>query len=247
MIELIDVKKKFENSNNFITNGVSFFVPTGKTLCIIGLSGEGKSVLLKQIGGLIKSTSGQIFIEGLDITSLSEDEREKIYEKCGYVFQFAALLDSLNIYENMALPLIEKEKKENEIEKSIKKVLHEVNLSEDILFKYPSEISGGMRKRVGLARTLLMNPKIILYDEPTSGLDPINTTIIHKLIKETQEKNNVTSIVISHDITIFDYVDLVAFLYQGKIEYIGDAKTIWKCEDSFVKQFIRGLLEGPII
>ena len=247
MIELINLKKKFKENDDYITNGVSFLVPNGKSLCVIGLSGEGKSVLLKQISGLIQSTSGSILIDGIDITLISDSEIEKIYEKCGYVFQFAALLDSLTIYENIALPLVEKGLlKENEIKKKVQKAMYDVNLNLEIYDKYPSEVSGGMKKRVGLARTIVSNPKIILYDEPTSGLDPINTKIIHELIKKMQDNLGVTSIIVSHDVTIFDYVDLVAFLYQGKIEFIGDAKTIWKCEDPFIKQFINGMTLGPI-
>jgi phospholipid/cholesterol/gamma-HCH transport system ATP-binding protein len=246
MIELIDVKKKFKNQDKWITDGVSLFVPNGKCLCLIGLSGEGKSVLLKQIAGLIAPTSGTIVIDEIPITKFFDSDIDELFGRCGYVFQFAALLDSLTIYENIALPLKERKISTDEIKNIVAKSLDDVNLEEDILNKYPSEISGGMRKRVGLARTLVTNPKIILYDEPTSGLDPINTEIIHKLMKKTHEKRNITAIVVSHEVNIFDYVDLVAFLYNGKIEYIGDARNIWNCKDSFVYQFIRGLAEGPI-
>jgi phospholipid/cholesterol/gamma-HCH transport system ATP-binding protein len=246
MIELIDVKKRFKNQDKWITDGVSLFVPSGKCLCLIGMSGEGKSVLLKQIAGLIKPNSGSIVIDGVPITKFFDSDINELFGRCGYVFQFAALLDSLTIYENIALPLKERKKPSDEIRDIVVSSLDAVNLNIEILNKYPSEVSGGMRKRIGLARTLVTNPKIILYDEPTSGLDPINTEIIHELMKKTHEKRNITAIVVSHDVKIFDYVDLVAFLYRGKIEYIGDANNIWDCQDSFVYQFIRGLSEGPI-
>lgn len=247
MIKIIDLKKKFQNSNVYITNGVNLFVPEGMSLCIIGLSGEGKSVLLKQIAGLIRPTEGTIILNNLDITRLEDEDLTYIYDICGYVFQFAALIDSLTIYENIALPLVEQKKYTFDfIEKTVIELLDKVNLNQSILKKYPSEISGGMKKRVGLARTLTLNPSIILYDEPTSGLDPINTRIIHELMKKMQIEKKITSIVVSHDLDIFNYVDLVAFLYQGKIHYCGPAYTIHEIDDPYIKQFISGISQGPI-
>ena len=247
MIQLIDVKKKFDNSDKYITDGISFILEKGKSLCLIGLSGEGKSILLKQISGLIKPSFGNIILDGIDITNLNEDDMQIIHLKCGYVFQFAALLDSLTIYENISLPLIERGKDLNLMHDIVLNSLIQVNLQLDILDKYPSELSGGMRKRVGFARTIVLNPEIILYDEPTSGLDPINTKIIHELMYNINKKYNATSIVISHDIEVFKYVDYVAFLYSGKINYFGLASTIWECENEFIKQFINGRIDGPII
>lgn len=246
MISLKNVKKKFEGQDDFITKDVSFVLESGKSLCIIGMSGEGKSVLLKQIAGLIRPTEGEIIINGIDIANLDEEDIQIINKHCGYVFQFAALLDSMSVYDNIALPLVERKYDPNSIKDIIFSILKQVNLNENILNKYPSEISGGMRKRVGLARTLVLNPDIILYDEPTSGLDPINTKIIHDLMYETNKKYHATSIVISHDIEIFKYVDLVAFLYKGKINYFGPANTIWEIDNGFIHQFIRGKIEGPI-
>jgi phospholipid/cholesterol/gamma-HCH transport system ATP-binding protein len=247
MIKIIDLKKKFIHSPHFITDGVNLDIPTGMSLCIIGLSGEGKSVLLKQIAGLIKPTSGKIILNNLDITALEGDDIQYVYDVCGYVFQFAALIDSLNIFDNIALPLIEKKAlTEEEIKAVVYDLLEKVNLDESILHKFPGNISGGMKKRVGLARTLTLNPSIILYDEPTSGLDPINTRIIHELMKKMQIERKITSIVVSHDLDIFNYVDLVAFLYKGKIHYCGPAHTIKEIDDPFIKQFIAGLSQGPI-
>lgn len=245
MIQLINLKKKF-GEDRYVSNGVTLTIPTGKMTCIIGRSGEGKSVLLKQMIGLIKPTSGQVLIDGTDITKLNETGLEAIFKKCGYVFQFAALLDSLNIFENVGLTLFEHGMPAEAILPIVKEKLALVNLGEDILYKYPSELSGGMRKRVGLARTLITNPSIILYDEPTTGLDPITSRVVHELMHDMQKKLNVTSVVISHDVEIFKYVDYIALLYQGKIQYFGDAKTIWESTNPYIYQFIRGLEEGPI-
>ncbi len=247
MIELVNVRKRFSDDSEWITDGVTLSIPEGQTTCIIGKSGEGKSVLLKQIIGLIKPTSGSILIDGVDITKLDEAELKHVFKKVGYVFQFAALLDSLTVFENVGLPLLEKGIPKEEVLPIVKEKLTLVNLSpEQTMDKYPSEISGGMKKRVGLARTLIVNPKIILYDEPTTGLDPITTRIIHELMFNTQKKLGITAIVISHDVEIFKYVDHVALLNERKIQFFGDAKTIWETDNPYVHQFIRGLTNGPI-
>lgn len=243
MIELINLKKKF--GEHWISNGINLTIPEGKMTCIIGRSGEGKSVLLKQIGGLIRPTSGNIIIDGTDITQLDEERLHEIHEKCGYVFQFAALLDSLTIFENIGITLLEQGHAYEQVCALVKEKLALVHLPESILEKYPSEISGGMRKRVGLARTLMLNPKIILYDEPTTGLDPITTRIVHELMLDMQKKLNLTSIVISHDPEIFKFADTVALLHDGIIKYVGDAHTIWQCDNHYVYQFVRGLSAGP--
>ncbi len=247
MIQLNNVKKRFSDTGPWITDGVSLIIPDGQMTCIIGKSGEGKSVLLKQIIGLIKPTEGSILIDGVDITALSGKAAEEVFHKVGYVFQFAALLDSLNVFENIGLPLLENGIPEDEVLPIVKEKLELVDLAPaDTLYKYPSELSGGMRKRVGLARTLVTNPKIVLYDEPTTGLDPITTRIVHELITSMQKRLNLTSVVISHDLEIFKYVDNVALLYDRKIQYFGSAKTIWECDNPYVYQFIRGLTTGPI-
>jgi phospholipid/cholesterol/gamma-HCH transport system ATP-binding protein len=244
MIQIKQLTKVFDKQ--VVTDHLDLDIPEGKMTCIIGRSGEGKSVLLKQIIGLIKPTSGNIYIDGVDIVQLTEKEHDTIYEKCGYVFQFAALLDSLTIFENVGISLLENGRDRDEVRKIVIKKLEEVNLSKDILDKYPSELSGGMRKRVGLARTLIRNPKIVLYDEPTTGLDPITSRVVHELMAAMQEKLKITSIVISHDIEIFKYVDYIALLHEGKIRYFGPAATIWESTNPYIYQFIRGLPEGPI-
>lgn len=244
IIKLVDVKKQF--GTKMVSNGVDLEIPAGQMTVIIGRSGEGKSVLLKQIIGLIKPTSGSIFIEGVDITTLSDQQLETVFAKCGYVFQFAALLDSLNIYENIGITLIEQGVPEEQVRPIVKSKLALVNLKEDVLDKYPSELSGGMRKRVGLARTLVTNPEIILYDEPTTGLDPVTSHVIHELMYEMQHRLKVTTVVISHDVEIFKFADNVALLHEGKIRYFGPAKTIWESDNPYIHQFIRGDINGPI-
>ena len=244
MIKIVDLKKDFDG--RFVTNGVNLEIPKGQMTVIIGLSGEGKSVLLKQIIGLIKPTSGHVFIDGVDIAGLSEAELSVQFKKMGYVFQFAALLDSLTVFENIGITLLEAGMPEAEVLPIVQEKLSAVYLQHDILDKFPSELSGGMRKRVGLARTLVTNPEIILYDEPTTGLDPITARAIHELMFDMQKRFGITSVVISHDVETFKYADNIALLYEGKIKFFGDAKTIWDSTNPYMHQFIRGELEGPI-
>lgn len=239
MIKLINVCKKFDH--RWVTKGVTLTIPSEKMTVIIGKSGEGKSVLLKQMIGLIKPTSGSILIDNIDITKLKEKELNTIFEKVGYVFQFAALLDSLTVFENVALPLIENGYPEKATLPIVKEKLALVNLKADILTKYPSELSGGMLKRVGLARTLIHNPKIILYDEPVTGLDPVTARVVHELMDETQKRLKITSVVVSHNVESFKYADYVAFLKDGIIKYFGNAQTIWEETNPDIYNFIRGL------
>lgn len=244
LIKIINLRKKF--GQKWVTKGVNLEIPAGKMTVIIGRSGEGKSVLLKQIIGLIKPTEGEIFIDGVNIVHLPEHELEQHLSKIGYVFQFAALLDSLNVFENVGITLLENGVPENKVLPLVKEKLALVNLEQDTLYKYPSELSGGMRKRAGLARTLITDPRVILYDEPTTGLDPITAHVIHELMFDMQRKLQLTSVVISHDIEIFKYADIVALLHDGIIHYCGSAKTIWESDNPYVYQFIRGLTQGPI-
>lgn len=244
MIELIDLKKRFDNK--WVTKGISLTIPSNQMTVIIGKSGEGKSILLKQIIGLIKPTSGKVIIDGKNIAELSEHEMDLIFHKVGYVFQAAALLDSLTVFENIGITLLENGMSKQKALPIVKEKLALVNLPADTLHKYPSELSGGMQKRVGLARTLVTNPEIILYDEPTTGLDPITSKIIFELMCDMQKKLNLTSIVISHNLDIFDYADKVALLAEGQIQFFGDSKTIWQSDNPYIYQFIRGLPNGPL-
>jgi phospholipid/cholesterol/gamma-HCH transport system ATP-binding protein len=244
MIEIKNLKKSFVTK--VITNGLDLTINDGEFLAIIGRSGEGKSVLLKQIIGLIKSDSGSVVIDGIDITTASTAQVQTIFHKCGYVFQFAALLDSLTVLENVGITLLEAGQSIEKVRPLVIEKLYSVGLGPDVLDKYPDELSGGMKKRVGLARTLMLSPSILIYDEPTTGLDPITVRLIHELIKKTHDEQKATTIVISHDIEIFKFASHVAMLYEGKIIYKGPTQGIWDCKDPYVAQFIRGLPEGPI-
>lgn len=244
MINIINLRKVF--GDKWVTDGLNLEIKKGKITCIVGRSGEGKSVLLKQIIGLIKPTSGSILFDNIDITKLPENQIDKIFKQFGYVFQFAALLDSLTVFENVGLPLLENNYSPEDVLPIVKEKLALVNLGVDILDKYPNELSGGMKKRVGLARTLITNPSIILYDEPTTGLDPITSRVVYELMVDMQKKLDITSIVISHDTEIFKYVDYIALLHQGRIQYYGPAENIWQSANPYIYQFVRGLLDGKI-
>jgi len=243
-IKIVNLKK--ELGGTYISKGINLDIPAGKMTIILGRSGEGKSILLKQIIGLMQPTSGHVIIDGVDVTTFKEYKRNQEFTKFGYVFQFAALLDSLTVFENIGITLLESGIKKEKVLPAVKEKLKLVNLNENILSKYPSELSGGMKKRVGLARTLITNPKIILYDEPTTGLDPITSRVIHELMCDMQRKLHVTSLMITHDVESFQYADYVALLHKGVIVYFGAANTIWKSDNPYIYQFIRGLTEGPI-
>ncbi len=244
MILIKNLTKKF--NGNAVLNDLNLELPQGKMTAIVGRSGEGKSVLLKSIIGLIKPTSGSILIDDQEITTLTEREREEFFKTCGYVFQFAALLDSLTIFKNVGITLLEQGMSKEEALPIVTEKLSLVQLGTDILHQYPSDLSGGMRKRVGIARTLITNPKIILYDEPTTGLDPITSHIVHQLMADMQKRFEVTSVVISHDPEIFKFVDYVAMLHEGQIRFFGEASSIWESDNPYIYQFIRGLTKGPI-
>jgi len=244
MINITNLTKNFNGKK--VLDNVNLAIPEGKMTAIVGRSGEGKSVLLKSIIGILPPTSGTITIKNTDITKLTEKEQADFYKICGYVFQFAALLDSLTIFENVGLTLLEQGKSEAEVLPIVTEKLSLVQLGTDILNRYPSDLSGGMRKRVGIARTLVTNPSIILYDEPTSGLDPITSHVVHALMRDMQKRFQVTSVIISHDPEVFKFVDYVALLHEGNIKFFGEASSIWDSNNPYIYQFIRGLTEGPI-
>lgn len=244
-IRIVDLKKRFDEGR-WISDGLTLDIPKGKATCIIGQSGEGKSVLLKQIIGLIQPDAGSIFVDDVDTVKFTGADRENNFKKFGYVFQFAALLDSLTVFENVGIVDLENGQDPVKVKEKVKEKLSLVNLPEDTIDKYPSQLSGGMKKRVGLARTLMSNPEIIMYDEPTTGLDPITSNVVHELIADMQKKLPITTVIISHDVEIFKFVDVVVLLYQGKIVSVVDAATIWESKDPYIYQFIRGLTTGPI-
>jgi phospholipid/cholesterol/gamma-HCH transport system ATP-binding protein len=243
-IQIEDLKKRF--GDQWVTDGLSLSIESSKMTIIFGKSGEGKSVLLKQIIGLIKPTSGTIIIDGVNIANATKQELAALFQQFGYVFQSAALLDSLNVFENIGITLLEAGKAVATVLPIVKEALDLVHLEEEALYKYPSQLSGGMKKRVGLARTLVTKPTIILYDEPTTGLDPITARLIHELMHSMQKTFNLTSVVISHDLDILKFADEVALLHNGKIRYYGPAKTAWESDNPYIYQFLRGLSDGPI-
>lgn len=240
MIEIKDLHKSFGSQK--VLNGVNLTIEPGQVTAIVGRSGGGKSVLLKHIVGLLKPDKGSIFIKGQDITKLSGRKLDEIRAQIGVVFQGGALFDSLTVYENVAFPLVEKNKlKKNEIDEKVMKALSDVGL-QGMQHKYPAELSGGMRKRVALARALISEPKIVLFDEPTTGLDPILVRTIHKLIRQTQQQYGFTGLIISHEIPeIFEISDKVAMLHDGKIIEVGTPEEFQKSENPYVKNFIMGL------
>lgn len=239
MIEIKNLKKNFGSKE--VLRGVNLNIESGKTTVIIGSSGCGKSVLLKHIVGLLQPDEGEIFIDGEEITKLNEKEIYRIRNKFGFLFQSAALFDSMTVGENVGLGL-----KENtntlpeEIDKIVKEKLTLVNLSgtENLI---PSELSGGMRKRVGLARALARGPQYILYDEPTTGLDPITSETIDQLI-DTIAKNEtlqVTSIVVTHDIfSVYEVADMVAMMDKGVIHFEGTPQELRTTADPIVREFL---------
>jgi phospholipid/cholesterol/gamma-HCH transport system ATP-binding protein len=245
MIEIINLCKSFRGQE--VLKGVNLRIAQGELIAIIGESGGGKSVLLRHLIGLLRPDRGNVVIDGEDITNLHRRELDRIREKFGVVFQGGALFDSFSIYENIAFPLREKTKlPEDDIHRKVVEALEDVGL-EGVEHKYPSELSGGMRKRVALARALIGEPKIVLFDEPTTGLDPIKLHAIHKLIVDTHKKYGFTGVMISHDIPeIYEVVDRIAFLFEGVIEVAGTPEEIIHSDDRIVRQFITGSLKGPI-
>ncbi|NUO08433.1 MAG: ATP-binding cassette domain-containing protein [Candidatus Brocadia sp.] len=245
MIEVVDLHKSFRHFE--VLKGINLKVEEGKTLALIGGSGKGKSVLIKIIIGLIKPDRGKVLIDNQDIGRVRGKALKRLKERCGIVFQGGALFDSLTVFENIAFPLREKTRmKASQIRETVLKELARVRLS-GAENKYPAEISGGMKKRVALARCLVMNPEIVLFDEPTTGLDPLTGKAIHKLIRECQKSLNFTAIIVTHEIpAIFSMVDRVAMLYEGKIVAEGAPKEIETSKDPVIHQFIHGELEGPI-
>lgn len=245
MIQLTGLHKAFGNQK--VLNGLNLTIPDGQITAIIGPSGEGKSVLLRHIIGLMQPDSGQITVDGENIIGIRRSEMNRIREKFGMLFQNAALFDSMNVFENVAFPLQEKTSfSKDEIRRRVLSALEDVGLK-NVEQKFTDELSGGMKKRVGLARALLLNPKIILFDEPTTGLDPIIKRAIHQLISETHAKFGFTAVIVSHEIPeIFDIAQNVAMLFRGEILQFGTADEIKNSTHPVVKQFISGSLDGPI-
>jgi phospholipid/cholesterol/gamma-HCH transport system ATP-binding protein len=245
MITLRNVHKSFGGQK--VLDGLDLDIPDGKITAIIGPSGEGKSVLLKHLIGLLQPDSGAVEVDGESIVALRRSELNRIREKFGMLFQNVALFDSMTVFENVAFPLEEKTAlSKEEIRVRVLSALEDVGLK-NIENKFPDELSGGMKKRVGLARAVVLNPKIILFDEPTTGLDPIIKRAIHQLIKDTHAKFGFTAVIVSHEIPeIFDVAQNVAMLFQGKILQHGTSDDIKNSDHPAIRQFISGSLDGPI-
>ncbi len=244
-IEFRQVYKSFGFQD--VLQGVDIALPRDEVNVVIGRSGGGKSVLLKHIIGLLRPDHGQVLVQGEDITRLREQDLSRLRRNFGMLFQEAALFDSLSVFENVAFPLVEHtRKKKQEILDIVENKLASVGL-QGMGYKMPAELSGGMRKRVGLARALALDPQIVLFDEPTSGLDPVMAATINELIVRTKEEFKATCVVISHDIqATMDTADNIFMLYGGRIIAQGSPETISDWDDPVVHQFIHGKAEGPI-
>ncbi len=245
IVEFVDVHKSFRNQK--VLDGLNLKIARGRTTVIIGRSGGGKSVTIKHMVGLIRPDRGQLLVDGEDVLTLGKREMNRVRKRFGMLFQEGALFDSMTVGENVAFPLVEHTKLgAEEIEARVGEMLRVVGLP-GIEEKMPSELSGGMRKRVGLARALIREPEIVLFDEPTSGLDPIMADAIDRLILETQRESKRTYVVISHDIrATFQIADYIAMLYEGRIIAYGTPDEIRANPNPFLVQFLQGSAEGPI-
>jgi len=245
MIQILNVHKAFEGQQ--VLRGVLLEIAKGEILVIIGRSGGGKSVLLKHLMGLLKADEGQIVIDGVEIGHLRGRALDRLRERFGVVFQGGALFDSLTAFDNVAFPLREKTRlPEDAIREKTLTLLKQVGLA-DMGHKYPAEMSGGMKKRVALARALAMEPEIMLFDEPTTGLDPIMVNAIHRLILDLHQRVGFTAILVSHEIPeIFSIASRVAMLHEGAIVEVGTPEAVQCSANPAVRQFISGDPEGPI-
>ena len=233
-----------------VLRDISLDIPAGQTLVLLGESGCGKTVLMKSIIGLIRPSQGQVLFDGKDINQLNQRQLSKIRLRFGFVFQNAALFDSMTIGQNVAFPLRQLERYNNDqIREMVLSRLSEVGLPDNVVYKKPAELSGGMQKRVGLARALVMNPEIIMYDEPTTGLDPLMSDVINELILRTRNRNPVTSIVVTHDMnTAKKVADRIVMLMpesrldpgESQIVFDGTVSELEQCRDRRVQQFING-------
>ena len=239
MIQLKDVHKSFGTKT--VLDGFTLTVPEGGTTVIIGYSGTGKSVAIKHIVGLLEPDSGEVWVDGKNVPDLSRKDLYELRSHIGYVFQFAALFDSFTIGQNVAMGLRKQGiLDEKEINVRVEEALDLVDLP-NVREKFPAELSGGMRKRVGIARAIALRPKYILYDEPTTGLDPVTSAVIDQLMVRMREKLNVTSVVITHDMrSAYTVGTRIAMLYEGKVRWEGTVEEIHKTTDPIVKQFIEG-------
>jgi phospholipid/cholesterol/gamma-HCH transport system ATP-binding protein len=244
-VEAIDLKKHFGKQK--VLDGVSFGIPEAEITMIMGPSGTGKSVFLRHVVGLMFPDAGDIKVDGHSVPNLSTEALLELRQNVGMLFQDGALFSSMNLYDNVAFPLRQHTKKsEREINDIVYDRLKEVGLA-GADRKFPNELSGGMRKRAGFARALVMQPKILLIDEPDSGLDPVRTALLSELIRQISERYHCTTIIISHDVNrVRSVADNLAVLYAGKCIAFGSQKEIWSSQDPFIQQFLVGAAEGPL-
>lgn len=245
-IELIDVHKRF--GANQVLNGVNLTVETGHSVVVIGGSGTGKSVMIKCILGILRPDKGQILVDGKDVTRMSERDRAQLMKNFGMLFQGAALFDSLPVWENVAFGLLQGKRlsRRDAKDKAIE-TLARVGLGPEVGLLHPAELSGGMQKRVGLARAIATQPDIIFFDEPTTGLDPIMADVINDLIVKSVRDVGATTLSITHDMASARKIaDTIAMIYKGRIIWTGSADSIDKSGNQMVDQFINGRADGPI-
>ena len=246
MIQLIDVHKSF--GSKCVLDGFTLDVVEGETMVIIGYSGTGKSVAIKHIVGLLEPDKGTVFVDGLEVPKLKRRELYALRARIGYVFQFAALFDSLSIGDNVAMGLRKQgTMDEPQIVERVNEALELVDLP-NVATRFPAELSGGMRKRVGIARAIALRPKYLLYDEPTTGLDPVTSAVIDELMIRMRDRLGVTSIVITHDMrSAYRVGTRIAMLYDGRVRTVGTVAEIQHTTDPVVRQFIEGRadLDGP--
>lgn len=248
MIEFKNVVKKF--GERTVLDGISFQVPEGQILFILGTSGTGKSVLLKTLVGLLRATSGEIWIDGQEVSQLSEEEYFPIRKKCGMVFQHPALFDSMSVFDNVAFGLRKhmREWTDLQIKERVKQCLELVHLKANVTHKFPAEISYGMQKRVSLARTIAVTPRVLLFDEPTTGVDPVTTRAVNRLILELSRELKTTSIVVSHDMTCaLEIADRILVLDQGKIIEEGPTESVKQSQVPLVQEFLKEALENAFV
>jgi phospholipid/cholesterol/gamma-HCH transport system ATP-binding protein len=239
MIRLVNVHKRFDEL--IVLDGVDFQVESGETIALLGPSGTGKSVLLKHINGLIHPDKGEVYVDGQLVPQLRRHELSRLRSRIGYVFQFGALFDSMSVADNIRLGITDpvNAEDENYCQARVAECLELVNLPPDTARKFPADLSGGMRKRVGIARAIAGQPEYLLYDEPTSGLDPVNADIIDALVVKLRDTLGVTSVVVTHDVRgSFRVADRVALLKEGKIRAFGTPDEFRSSADEAVKEFI---------
>ena len=245
MIELVAVRKAFGSVS--VLDGVTVRIPRGEITVLMGPSGTGKSVALRHIVGLLMPDSGDVYVDGNDVPKLNERNLLALRRGIGMLFQDGALFSSMSLYDNVAFPLRQHtSKSETEVREVVMEHLVEVGLA-GAEERFPNELSGGMRKRAGFARALVMEPKILLFDEPDSGLDPVRTTLLCDLIREISQKYKATSIVVSHDVgAVRRFADNIGILYKGKMRHFGTQKEIETSDDEFVHQFFDASATGPL-